>query len=133
MVPYSKLGVGDPVASVFQQIGLTQIGGVIAFAALVAMASVLLVFQMGQPRIWMSMSRDGALPAVFSRIHPLFRTPSFATVVTGLVVAIPALFMNLTEVTDLTSIGTLFAFTVVCGGVLLMKEEQQVSGAYQVP
>lgn len=133
MVPYTQLGVGDPVASVFQQIGLTRLSGVIAFAALVAMAGVILVFQMGQPRIWMSMSRDGLLPPAFSRIHPRFRTPSFATVVTGLLVAIPALFMNLTEVTDLTSIGTLFAFVIVCGGVLLMKDEQREAAGYKVP
>jgi amino acid transporter len=77
-------------------------------------ASVLLVFQMGQPRIWMSMSRDGLLPKRFSRIHPKYKTPSYATVVTGFVVAIPALFLNLTMVTDLCSIGTLFAFVLVC-------------------
>jgi APA family basic amino acid/polyamine antiporter len=78
---------------------------------------------MGQPRIWMSMSRDGLLPKKFSSIHPKYKTPWFATIVTGCVVAIPALFMNLTEVTDLTSIGTLFAFVLVCGGVLLLPEE----------
>ncbi len=83
---------------------------------------------MGQPRIWMSMSRDGLLPKAFSRIHPKFKTPSFSTIVTGLVVAIPALFMNLTEVTDLTSIGTLFAFVLVCGGVLLLPKEEEVEG-----
>lgn len=133
MVPYSQLGVGDPVAFVFHQIGLTRLSGIIAFSALIAMASVLLVFQMGQPRIWMSMSRDGLLPKLFSRIHPKFQTPSFATVVTGVVVAVPALFLNLTEVTDLTSIGTLFAFVIVCGGILVMKKEQVQAGAYQVP
>ena len=133
MVSYKELGVGDPLAFVFQRIGLHWIGGVIAFTALIAMAGVLLVFQLGQPRIWMSMSRDGLLPGAFARIHPRFQTPSFATVVTGFVVAVPALFMNLTEVTDLTSIGTLFAFVVVCGGVLLMDKTQQVQGAYTVP
>ena len=133
MVSYKELGVGDPLAFVFQRIGLTWIGGVIAFTALIAMAGVLLVFQLGQPRIWMSMSRDGLLPGIFSRIHPRFHTPSFATVVTGFVVAVPALFMNLTEVTDLTSIGTLFAFVVVCGGVLLMDRTRKVEGAYMVP
>jgi APA family basic amino acid/polyamine antiporter len=82
---------------------------------------------MGQPRIWMSMSRDGLLPKIFSRIHPKYKTPSFATIITGLVVAIPALFMNLTEVTDLTSIGTLFAFVLVCGGVLLLPADATVN------
>jgi amino acid transporter len=85
------------------------------------MASVLLVFQVGQPRIWMSMSRDGLLPPSFSKIHPRFKTPWFATVIAGILVAIPSLFMNLTEVTDLTSIGTLFAFILVSGGVLVLQ------------
>src|SRR5690606_33346502 len=74
-------------------------------------------------RLWMAMSRDGLLPKKFSSIHPKFKTPWFATIITGLVVAIPALFMNLTEVTDLASIGTLFAFLVVCAGVLFKDKE----------
>jgi amino acid transporter len=90
---------------------------------------------MGQPRIWMSMSRDGLLPKAFSRIHPKYKTPSFATIVTGLFVAIPALFLNLTEVTDLTSIGTLFAFVLVCGGVLLLpkREEGEAAPKFKIP
>jgi APA family basic amino acid/polyamine antiporter len=134
MVNYKDLGVGDPLAFVFKKIGLEWVGGVIAFTALIAMAGVILIFQLGQPRIWMSMSRDGLLPKAFSRIHPKYKTPSFATIVTGIVVAVPALFMNLTEVTDLTSIGTLFAFIVVCGGVLVLqhKEDSRVS-RYNVP
>jgi basic amino acid/polyamine antiporter, APA family len=125
MVPYTELAVGDPLAYVFGRIGLDVLSGVIAVSAVVAMASVLLVFQLGQPRIWMSMSRDGLLPRVFSRLHPVYKTPSFATIVTGFVVAVPALFMNLTEVTDLTSIGTLFAFVLVCGGVLVADSSGQ--------
>jgi APA family basic amino acid/polyamine antiporter len=134
MVNYKELAVGDPLAFVFKRVGLDWISGIIAFTALIAMSSVLLVFQLGQPRIWMSMSRDGLLPRAFSRIHPKFKTPSFATIITGLVVAIPSLFMNLTEVTDLTSIGTLFAFVVVCSGVLILnnKGNKPVS-RYQVP
>ncbi|MEO8861260.1 MAG: amino acid permease [Ginsengibacter sp.] len=124
MVSYKQLQVGDPLAYVFQQVGLNKISYVISFSAVIATASVLLVFQMGQPRIWMSMSRDGLLPKAFSRIHPKYKTPSFSTVVTGFVVAVPALFLNLTEVTDLTSIGTLFAFVLVCGGVLLLPERE---------
>jgi len=85
------------------------------------MASVLLVFQLGQPRIWMSMSRDGLLPPIFAKLHPKYRTPGFSTIVTGVLVALPALFMNLTEVTDLTSIGTLFAFVLVSGGILIIN------------
>ncbi|MBP6335312.1 MAG: amino acid permease [Bacteroidia bacterium] len=121
MVNYSELGVGDPLAFVFQKIGMHWFSGVIALSAIVAMASVLLVFALGQPRIWMSMSRDGLLPKKFSKIHPKYRTPSYATIITGLVTAIPALFMNLTLVTDLVSIGTLFAFVLVCAGVLKLS------------
>ncbi len=121
MVPYYELGVSDPMAFVFNQLHLTKLSGIIAAGAVIAMASVLLVFQLGQPRIWMSMSRDGLLPPIFSRLHPKFRTPAFATIVTGLVVAIPSLFMNLTEVTDLTSIGTLFAFILVSGGIIALN------------
>ncbi len=134
MVHYTELAVGDPLAFVFKKIGLDWISGIIAFTALIAMTSVLLVFQLGQPRIWMSMSRDGLLPKAFSRIHPKFKTPSFATIVTGLVVAIPSLFMNLTEVTDLTSIGTLFAFVVVCSGVLILNNRgNKPVSKYRVP
>jgi len=114
MVSYTELNVGDPLAFVFEKLDLKWMSGIIAVSAVVAMASVLLVFQMGQPRIWMSMSRDGLLPKRFSKVHPKFRTPSFATIVTGFVVAVPALFLNLTMVTDLCSIGTLFAFVLVC-------------------
>lgn len=133
MVSYKDLQVGDPLAFVFAKVGLTKISYVISVSAVIATASVLLIFQLGQPRIWMSMSRDGLLPKAFSRIHPKFKTPSFATIVTGFVVAIPALFMNLTEVTDLTSIGTLFAFVLVCGGVLLLPREAAVQGRFKLP
>lgn len=135
MVSYKELQVGDPLAFVFKRVGLNQISYIISFSAVIATASVLLVFQMGQPRIWMSMSRDGLLPKAFSRIHPKYKTPSFATIVTGLFVAIPALFLNLTEVTDLTSIGTLFAFVLVCGGVLLLpkREEGEAAPKFRIP
>jgi basic amino acid/polyamine antiporter, APA family len=125
MVSYTKLNVGDPLAFVFGPEGanISWIAGVIAVSAVIALATVFLVFQIGQPRLWMAMSRDGLLPKIFSSIHPRFKTPWFSTIITGLVVAIPALFMNLTEVTDLGVIGTLFAFTLVCGGVLLKDEE----------
>jgi amino acid transporter len=128
MVSYEKLAVGDPLAFVFGPEGANQawISFVVSFSAVIAIATVLLVFQLGQPRIWMAMSRDGLLPKIFSSIHPRFRTPWFSTIVTGLVVAIPALFMNLTEVTDLASIGTLFAFVLVCGGVLVLNEQKEL-------
>ena len=121
MVSSNELGVADPLAFVFERLNLHQLSGIIALSAVIAMASVLLVFQLGQPRIWMSMSRDGLLPKVFGKLHPKYRTPAFSTIVTGILVAVPALFMNLTEVTDLTSIGTLFAFILVSGGILVLN------------
>lgn len=120
MVPYKELGVGDPLAFVFSRINLNFVAGVVAVGAVIATTSALLVYQLGQPRIWMVMSRDGLLPKKFSTIHPKYKTPSFATIMVGFAVGIPALFMNLTELTDLTSIGTLFAFALVCGGILVM-------------
>ena len=134
MVNYSELNVGDPLAFVFQKLDLKWMSGIIAVSAVVAMASVLLVFQMGQPRIWMSMSRDGLLPKRFSKIHPKYKTPSFATIVVGFVVAVPALFMNLTIVTDLCSIGTLFAFVLVCAGVLVLQNKKDIPrGKFRTP
>ena len=121
MVNYKKLDVGDPLSFVFHQVNLNWIAGIVAISAVVATASVLLVFQIGQPRIWMSMSRDGLLPPIFSRMHPKFKTPSFSTILTGVVVAIPALFLDMNVVIDLTSVGTLFAFVLVCGGILRMN------------
>lgn len=134
MVHYSDLNVGDPLAFVFDKLNLKWMSGIIAVSAVIAMASVLLVFQMGQPRIWMSMSRDGLLPKKFSRIHPKYKTPSFATIVVGFVVAVPALFMNLTMVTDLCSIGTLFAFVLVCAGVLVLQNKPNIPrGKFKTP
>jgi amino acid transporter len=132
MVHYSELGVGDPLAFVFQKYHLTRLSGVIAVGAIIAMSGVLLVFQVGQPRI--CMSRDGLLPPVFSKLHRRYRTPAFATIITGIIVAFPTFFVNLTEVTDLTSIGTLFAFVLVSGGILLIdKNEILPHKGYRIP
>lgn len=128
-------GVGDPLAFIFESqnlnIGWMQL--LVSICAVVAMTSVLLVFQMGQPRIWMSMSRDGLMPPVFQKIHTKFKTPSFATIVTGLVVGIPILFTDKTFVLDFTSIATLFAFVLVCGGVLLIPRKEKVAGRFSLP
>ncbi|SHJ34446.1 amino acid/polyamine/organocation transporter, APC superfamily [Hymenobacter daecheongensis DSM 21074] len=133
MVSYKELGVGDPLAFVFQKVGLPQLAGVVAVSAVFAMASVLLVFQIGQPRIWMSMSRDGLLPPIFGRVHPRFHTPSFSTIVTGFFVGVPALFLNMDLVIDLTSIGTLFAFALVCGGILVLDPHGTSEARFKVP
>jgi amino acid transporter len=135
-VVFSKFeNVGDPLAFIFEKdnlnVGWMQF--LVAICAVIAMTSVLLVFQMGQPRIWMSMSRDGLLPKVFQTIHPKYQTPSFATILTGLVVGIPILFTDKTFVLDFTSIGTLFAFVLVCGGVLLIPRKDKEVGKFHLP
>lgn len=128
-------GVGDPLAFIFEKqnlnVGWMQI--LVAISAVIAMTSVLLVFQMGQPRIWMSMSRDGLLPPVFQKIHPKYKTPSFATIITGFVVGVPILFTDKTFVLDFTSIATLFAFVLVCGGVLLIPRKEKIEGKFHLP
>jgi len=128
-------GVGDPLAFIFepQNLNIGWMQFLVAICAVVAMTSVLLVFQMGQPRIWMSMSRDGLLPPVFQKIHPKFKTPSFATIITGVVVGLPILFTDKTFVLDFTSIATLFAFVLVCGGVLLIPRKEKEPGKFNLP
>ena len=122
MVSYTELNVGDPLAYVFEKIqSLKWLSGIIAVSAVVAMASVMLVFQLGQPRIWMSMSRDGLLPKAFAKIHPKYKTPSFSTIFTGVLVALPIFFVDINMVTDICSAGTLFAFCLVCAGVLKLR------------
>lgn len=134
MISYKELAVGDPLAFVFQKLNVNWMSGIVAVSAVIAMASVLLVFQNGQPRIWMSMSRDGLLPKKFSKIHPKYKTPAFSTIITGGLVAIPALFLNLKEVTDLSSIGTLFAFVLVNAGVIQMETHRNTNHkGFRVP
>ncbi|HRH60622.1 MAG TPA: amino acid permease [Chitinophagaceae bacterium] len=125
--------VGDPLAKIFEETNVGWMQFMVSLAAVIAMTSVLLVFQLGQPRIWMSMSRDGLLPPIFERIHPKFQTPSFSTIVTGLVVGIPLLFTDKVFVLDFTSIATLFAFVLVCGGVLLIPPKEKVAGKFHLP
>ncbi|SFB94701.1 Amino acid transporter [Parapedobacter composti] len=120
MVNYSELNVKDPLAYVFQYIGMDYMAGIVSVTSVVAITSALLVFQLAQPRIWMTMSRDGLLWKRFATIHPKHKTPSFATIVTGFMVAIPALFFKMDFFVDLTSVGTFFAFILVCAGVLYM-------------
>jgi basic amino acid/polyamine antiporter, APA family len=135
-VHYKKFdGIGDPLSFIFESTNL-NVGWMqflVSIVAVIAMTSVLLVFQMGQPRIWMSMSRDGLLPHVFQKIHPKFKTPSFSTIITGLVVGIPIFFTDKTFVLDFTSIATLFAFVLVCGGVLLIPRVQKEPGKFNLP
>jgi amino acid transporter len=134
MVHYSELKVNDPLAFVFSKINLPWVSYIISISAVVATTSVMLVFQLGQPRIWMSMSRDGLLPKKFAQIHPKFHTPAFSTIITGFLVAIPALILPSSLMTDLTSIGTLFAFVLVCFGVLVLPKMQNAKqGRFKLP
>lgn len=124
--------VTDPLAFVFEE-RAPWIEKIVSISAVVATTSVLLVFQIGQPRIWMSMSRDGLLPKKFGQIHPKYQTPGFATIVTGVIVGIGALFIESDLVTDLTSIGTLFAFMLVSGGVLFLPPKLKERGRFHLP
>lgn len=120
MVNYTELNVKDPLAFVFKYIGVDYLAGIISVTSVIAITSALLVYQLAQPRIWMTMSRDGLLWKKFATIHPKYKTPSFATIVTGFVVALPSMFFKMDFFVDLTSVGTFFAFILVCAGVLYM-------------
>ncbi len=120
MVNYTELNVKDPLAFVFKYIGVDYLAGIISVTSVIAITSALLVYQLAQPRIWMTMSRDGLLWKKFATIHPKYKTPSFATIVSGFVVALPSMFFKMDFFVDLTSVGTFFAFILVCAGVLYM-------------
>ncbi|MGS0747664.1 APC family permease [Halpernia sp. GG3] len=136
MVDYKKFdGVGDPLSFIFEKANanVAWMEMTVSFVAIVAITTVLLVFQMGQPRIWYAMSRDGLMPKKFQEIHPKYHTPSFATIVTGIVVGIPILFTDKSFILDFTSIGTIFAFVLVCGGVLLLPAKEKLPGRFHMP
>ena len=121
LVPYTQLKAADPLARALELAGLPTASWIVAFGAVVSLTAVLLVFQYGQPRIFMAMARDGLLPRWAARIHPRYRTPHITTVITGLVVALGSLVMDENEIYDLTNIGTLSAFAIVCIGVLALR------------
>ena len=122
IVSYKELNVGDPLAYVFLHYPqLRWLSALVSLGGVVAIAGILLVYVLGQPRIWMVMSRDGLLPAAFSKLHPKFKTPYIATIATGLMVGIPTFFLNINFVTDLCSLSTLFAFVLVCAGVIQLR------------
>jgi APA family basic amino acid/polyamine antiporter len=129
IAPWKQLGTPEPMITALaladgspRLITISRL--IVSLGAVIAMSSVLLVFQLGQPRIFMSMSRDGLLPPVFSRIHPRFKTPYIGTILTGTFVATFAAFANIAEVVDLTNIGTLFAFVLVSAGVILLRKQE---------
>jgi len=129
IAPWQQLGTPEPMITALQFAQgppklLTFSRFIIALGAVAAMGSVLLVFQLGQPRIFYSMSRDGLLPKAFSKVHPKYRTPYVGTILTGLFVATFAAFANIAEVVDLTNIGTLFAFVLVSAGVIFLRRTE---------
>jgi len=121
---YDTLGNAAPVAGALKALGYDGIRKWVAVGAIVGMISSLLVFQYGQARIWFAMSRDGLLPRVFSRVHPVHRTPNVSTWVAGFVVGIPAGVWDIGTFADLSNIGTLFAFVVVSAGVIVLRKKQ---------
>jgi APA family basic amino acid/polyamine antiporter len=135
MIPYAELGGrADPLAYVFERYHLPWLAGAISVGAVIATAAALLVYQLGQPRFLMAMSHDGLLGRWFGEIHPKHGTPSNSTMLTGLVVAIPAALMNIGEVVELANIGTLFAFAIVCAGVLILRvREPDTERKFRVP
>jgi basic amino acid/polyamine antiporter, APA family len=131
IIPYpvlvTKLATeqAEPLTMALQYANIPALGnlfvGIVAFGSVVAHTAVLLVFQLGQPRIFFSMARDGLLPASFAKVHPRFRTPHVTTIFTGVAVGVTAMFTSIDEMVDLTNIGTLFAFVLVCIGILILR------------
>ena len=124
MLKWTELGTAEPLATAFSALGMHWAAGVISLGAVFATTSVLVVFQLGQPRIFFSMARDGLLPQWAAHVHPKYRTPHVTTILTGAVVAIFATFMNINEVVELTNIGTLFAFVLVALGVIVLRRDE---------
>lgn len=135
MIPFAKLlGAADPLAVALSYAKLDWATGILSLGAVMAMTAVLLVFQMGQPRILMAMSRDGLLGPWFSRIHPRYRTPHNTTILTGVFVAFFSAIANIDFIVQLTNIGTLFAFTMVCIGILILRvREPNLPRKFRVP
>jgi basic amino acid/polyamine antiporter, APA family len=134
VVPYGKLGVANPIALVLDELGMTWASMIISVGAIAGITSVLLVLLLGQPRILFAMSRDGLLPPFLSAVHPRFRTPWVTTLVTGGIVAVAAAFTPIEVVAELCSIGTLFAFILVCAGVLVLRYTRgDVPRPFKVP
>jgi APA family basic amino acid/polyamine antiporter len=134
IVPYTELRGSDPLAQALSAAGLPGVSAIVAAGAVVSMAAVLLVFQYGQPRIFYAMARDGLMPAWAARVHPKYRTPHVTTILTGLLVALGSLVADDDATYDLTNIGTLFAFALVCVGVLVLRvKEPERHRPFRVP
>ena len=134
LVPYSQLNVPAPVALALRSVGVNWGAFLVSFGALAGLGSVVLVMMMGQPRVFMAMSRDGLLPEAISKIHPRYHTPYRSTIVTGVVVATFASTLNVQLAGELTSMGTLFAFVLVCVGVLVLRRtDPKIKRPFRVP
>jgi basic amino acid/polyamine antiporter, APA family len=144
IIPYQALvktlatSQAEPLTLAIKYANIQQWGnfliGVIAFGSVIAHTAVLLVFQLGQPRIFFSMARDGLLPESFAKVHPKYKTPYIPTILTGLVVGVTAMFTTIDEMVDLTNIGTLFAFILVCLGIIILrKREPDRPRAFKTP
>src|SRR5438034_1439663 len=121
MVPYTELGVADPLAKALNSAGFSTVGWIVALGAIISMSAVLLVFQYGQPRIFFAMGRDGLLPPWAAKVHPKTRVPHITTLITGIFVGLWSLIGDAGETYNLTNIGTLFAFVLVSVGVLVLR------------
>ncbi|MGH7463133.1 MAG: amino acid permease, partial [Longimicrobiales bacterium] len=122
LVPWNTLeGDAAPVVNTLKKLNFTWVRLAVLFGAMMGMISSLLVFQLGQARVWFAMSRDGLLPKIFSRVHPRFRTPDFSTWMAGFLVGIPAGLLDIGTLADLANIGTLFAFVLVSIGVIILR------------
>jgi APA family basic amino acid/polyamine antiporter len=135
LVPWQTL-VDDaaPVVNTLKKLHFSGVRLIVLLGALMGMISSLLVFQLGQARVWFAMSRDGLLPRIFSRVHPKFCTPDFSTWMAGFVVGIPAGLLDIGTLADLSNIGTLFAFALVAGGVLILRyREPNRPRAFRAP
>lgn len=134
MVPWTELATAEPLTVAMNRYNLGWAAGIVAVGSVAAHTAVLLVFQLGQPRIFYAMARDGLLPQAFAKVHPRFRTPYVTTVLTGVVVAAFAGFANIEEMVDLTNIGTLFAFALVSAGVIVLRiTNPQAPRPFRVP
>jgi len=134
LVPYEQLATGDPLSRALRVAGLDRVATVMSLGAVIAVTAVLLVFQLGQPRILYAMARDGLLPPAFARVHGRFRTPALGTILTGVFVGLAPTFLTQDQALELTNIGTLFAFLLVALGVIALRvREPQRARPFRCP
>ncbi len=134
MIPWQQLNTAEPLSVAMRVVNQNWAAGIVAFGSVVAHTAVLLVFQLGQPRILFSMARDGLLPQALAKTHPRFKTPHVATILTGLFVGVGSALASLDEMADLCNIGTLSAFLIVCASVLVLRwREPDLKPGFRTP